>query len=174
MKTKTPIIIAAGIIWLILHSLFLGGCSTVHQVVRNPYIKVDISDQKLELYHNNRIVKEYSVSTSKYGIGFKKNSKKTPLGNFEIVDKIGAGLPITTNFYRRRPSKRSTGIISRIIRLNGLDCDNRNTESRGIYIHGTNHGVGIPKSIGCIGLTPFNVADLFNEVNIGTKVEIVR
>ena len=91
-----------------------------------------------------------------------------------LQQKIGYKLPIETNFKNRRPSKKKTGIIASIIRLEGLYKMNKYTESRGIYLLGTNHGVGIPKSIGCIGMTPLNVVDLFDSVNVGTKVEIIK
>jgi len=60
-------------------------------------IEIDISEQVLYLYcryaDSNEEVKTYPVSTSKYGIGNKAHSNKTPLGLHHIKGKIGDGAP---------------------------------------------------------------------------------
>ncbi|MBF0384707.1 MAG: L,D-transpeptidase [Candidatus Omnitrophica bacterium] len=53
------------------------------------FIKVSIRKQRLCLREGGRIIKEYPISTSKYGIGNKSGSNKTPLGSHRIISKIG-------------------------------------------------------------------------------------
>ncbi|MCS7228315.1 MAG: L,D-transpeptidase, partial [Endomicrobia bacterium] len=57
-------------------------------------IVVSISHQKLYVYKNDKIIKSYPVSTSKYGIGNKVGSNKTPLGMHRIKKKVGHNAPI--------------------------------------------------------------------------------
>ncbi len=57
-------------------------------------IVVSISEQKLYLIKGEEIVKTYLVSTSRYGIGSKAGSNKTPPGTHRIAEKIGGGAPI--------------------------------------------------------------------------------
>lgn len=52
-------------------------------------IFISVSKQKLYLTKGEKIVKKYPISTSKYGIGSKDRSNKTPLGVHRIVSKIG-------------------------------------------------------------------------------------
>ena len=54
-------------------------------------IVVDISEQRLYLVKNKKILKSYPISSSKYGEGSIQNSFKTPLGMHEIKTKIGHG-----------------------------------------------------------------------------------
>ncbi|MDP2277884.1 MAG: L,D-transpeptidase, partial [Nitrospirota bacterium] len=74
-------------------------------------IIVKISEQKLYLMSGNKISKTYAVSTSKYGIGNKIKSKKTPLGIHLIAEKIGEGAPLGAIFDSKR---KYTGEISTI------------------------------------------------------------
>jgi phosphoserine phosphatase len=65
-------------------------------------------------------------------------------------------------------------VLSRILRLEGLDAENANTLERFIYIHGTNHEdkIGQAASHGCIRLRNQDVIELFDMVNEGTELEI--
>jgi lipoprotein-anchoring transpeptidase ErfK/SrfK len=66
-------------------------------------------------------------------------------------------------------------ITSRILWLDGLDADNRNTKGRYIYIHGTKHEdrIGVPDSHGCIRMRNADVIELFDLVQEGTPVRII-
>lgn len=161
-------------LYLIIPTFLFFGCAAQPNKKSADLVKISISNQKLYLESGGQTFKEYSVSTSKYGIGFKGRSKKTPTGNFKIIDKIGEFLPVNTNFKGCVPIKRDTGIIARIIRIYGLDKNNKNTAKRRIYIHGGRETVGRPASIGCIVLKPIEIIDLYSYVNIGTKVEISK
>ncbi|MBN2620440.1 L,D-transpeptidase [candidate division WOR-3 bacterium] len=151
-------------------------------------IIIKISQQKLYLYENNTLVKEYPVSTSKYGVGNKQGSNMTPLGKHVIKNKIG-------KFARKGEILRScrrTGkiavsgslygsdvITTRILRLAGLETginkgEHIDSYKRAIYIHGTpqEHLIGKPASHGCIRMRRHDIVDLFDRVCTGTVVFI--
>ena len=66
-------------------------------------------------------------------------------------------------------------VLSRILWLEGLDEQNANTKERYIYIHGTNdeESIGEPVSIGCVRMKNADVVALYNQVGVGTEVEIL-
>ena len=147
-------------------------------------IEVSVAHQLLRLYENEEVVGEWPVSTSKFGEGFEDGSFKTPLGKFRVSEEFGDGAPVGTIFKSRLPigvldEKEDPTpddlILSRILWLEGLDEENENTKDRYIYIHGTNHEelIGQPASIGCVRMKNSDVVSLFDQVSVGTSVEIV-
>lgn len=137
----------------------------------------------MHVLRRGELVREFSVSTSSFGLGFKEGSMKTPLGRFRVAKKIGAGLPIGTVFKSRKPVPRSEKhandadlIVSRILWLDGLGRRNANSYARFIYIHGTNHEdqVGLPASHGCVRMKNADVIELFDLVEVETPVVIAR
>ena len=155
------------------------------------HIEVDISEQRLYLIENNLVKASYPISTSKYGEGSIQNSFKTPLGEHSIKEMIGEEAEINTIFTSRINTKRSATIIdqfedtdndyvtSRIIWLDGEEegfnkGGNVDSFRRYIYIHGTHEEglIGTKASHGCIRMFNYDVIELFNLVNIGTKVLI--
>ena len=108
-----------------------------------------------------------------------------------IKEKIGTDVPINTLFISRINTKRTVSIensrnktkddhiTSRILWLDGLE-EGKNkgkgvdSYSRYIYIHGTHEEglIGEKASHGCIRMLNNDVIDLYNYVNIGTKVYI--
>ena len=155
------------------------------------HIEVDISEQRLYLIENNLIKASYPISTSKYGEGSIENSFKTPLGKHSIKEMIGEEAEINTIFTSRINTKRSATIIdqfedtdndfvtSRIMWLDGEEDGlnkggNVDSFRRYIYIHGTHEEglIGTKASHGCIRMFNYDVIELFNLVNIGTKVLI--
>ena len=157
----------------------------------NTHIEVDISEQRLYLIENSLIKASYPISTSKYGEGSIENSFKTPLGEHSIKEMIGEEAELNTIFTSRINTMRSATIIdqfedtdndyvtSRIMWLDGEeDAFNKggNVDSfrRYIYIHGTHEEglIGTKASHGCIRMFNYDVIELFNIVNIGTKVLI--
>ena len=155
------------------------------------HIEVDISEQRLYLIENNIVKASYPISTSKYGEGSIENSFKTPLGEHSIKEMIGEGAEINTIFTSRINTKRSATIIdqfedtdndfvtSRIMWLDGEEegfnkGGNVDSYRRYIYIHGTHEEglIGTKASHGCIRMFNYDVIELFNLVNIGTKVLI--
>ena len=54
---------------------------------------VDAQDQTLTLYHQGSKVRRYEISTSKYGLGDRKGSYRTPTGKMVGAKKIGSRAP---------------------------------------------------------------------------------
>lgn len=139
---------------------------------------ISIEKQTLELISNNGKKKTYSVSTSKFGEGNEKNSFKTPLGLFLVVDKIGANCKINTVFKARVPTKNKPGgkdcITTRIIRIHGLESKNSNTLKRNVYVHGTNREdlIGRRASYGCVRMKNEDIIDYFDKITVGHIIEI--
>jgi hypothetical protein len=65
-------------------------------------------------------------------------------------------------------------IVTRILRLDGLDPRNRNAFSRYIYIHGTpeERNIGQPVSFGCIRMKSSDVIELFDSIGVNAQVFI--
>lgn len=155
-------------------------------------IIVKISEQKLYLINGNEVSKTYAVSTSRYGIGNRIKSNKTPMGIHRIVQKIGEGAPLGAIFdSKRRYTGKTSAIytddtrlsenyeLTRIVWLEGMEHGinkGKGIDSfhRNIYIHGTAEEglIGTPASIGCIRMKNSDVIELFNLVSIGMIVEI--
>ncbi|MBP9821477.1 MAG: L,D-transpeptidase [Candidatus Pacebacteria bacterium] len=142
-------------------------------------LKVSLLEQQLSVWDGKNILKLYPISTSQYGVGCENGSNKTPAGNFIISEKIGENAPTLTIFQGRRPidickneQTEDDLILSRILWLDGVDVENRNTKKRYIYIHGTNQEnlIGSPASHGCVRMKNRDVVELFDLVNIGTKI----
>jgi lipoprotein-anchoring transpeptidase ErfK/SrfK len=164
---------------------------SVISYAESAHIEVDISEQRLYLIENSLIKASYPISTSKYGEGSIENSFKTPLGKHSIKEMIGEEAEINTIFTSRINTKRSATIIdqfedtdndyvtSRIMWLDGEEegfnkGGNVDSYRRYIYIHGTHEEglIGTKASHGCIRMFNYDVIELFNLVNIGTKVLI--
>lgn len=150
---------------------------------KSPETKIQISvrAQRLTLKAGRKKLATYPVSTSRFGLGSKEGSFKTPAGKFRITEKIGDGMPLGTVFKSRRPVKATKRalreedlVMTRILWLDGLERRNANTHDRYIYIHGTNHEeeIGRPDSHGCIRMKNADLVELFEQVAEGTPVEI--
>jgi lipoprotein-anchoring transpeptidase ErfK/SrfK len=144
-------------------------------------IHVSIGDQRLTLNEDERPIRTYSVSTSRFGVGTEKGSLKTPTGRFRVAQKIGGETPSGTIFVGRVPLKADEAppptedlVMSRILWLDGLDEHNANTQDRFIYIHGTKHEdkIGEAASHGCVRMRNADVIELFELVGEGTPVVI--
>ena len=147
-------------------------------------IIISVRDQKLMLIENGTIAATYPVSTSKYGLGDNWGSLATPLGLLQVAQKIGDHAPMGAVFHNRRwtgeiLSPNTPGrdpVMTRIIWLRGLEVSNAHAFKRCIYIHGTNEEkiIGRPASYGCIRMRSSDVAVLYNQLPLGTPVEIVQ
>ena len=106
---------------------------------------VSVRDQKIAVYKEGRRVATYPISTSKFGLGDKPGSNRTPIGKMEVARKIGGGQPLGMVFKGRRPTgevlrPNAPGrdpIVTRILWLRGKEQKTRNAYRRFIYIHGT-------------------------------------
>ena len=139
------------------------------------HIYISIGEQKLRLFEGDTLVAEYVVSSAANGIGFEEGSYCTPTGRFEVSEKIGDGEALGTIFKSRKPMGVWDGtpsdddmILSRILRLNGLDAENANSMERYIYVHGTNHEalLGEPTSHGCIRMANADIVEIFDRVEL--------
>src|SRR5438093_5099050 len=145
---------------------------------------ISVRDQKLMLIENGAISATYPVSTSKYGLGDTWGSLTTPLGLLQVAQKIGDHAPFGAVFHNRRwtgeilrPNTPGRDpVMTRIIWLRGLQVSNAHAFKRCIYILGTNEEktIGWPASYGCIRMRSNDVTALYNQLPIGTPVEIVQ
>jgi lipoprotein-anchoring transpeptidase ErfK/SrfK len=144
-------------------------------------IHVSIRDQQLTLNENEKPIRTYHVSTSRFGVGTEEGSLKTPVGRFRVAEKIGSEMPSGTIFVGRVPLEPGEAppptedlVMSRILWLDGLDERNANTRDRFIYIHGTRHEdkIGTAASHGCVRMRNADVIELFDLVDEGTPVLI--
>lgn len=155
-------------------------------------VKINIEQQQLSLLdETGRVLKQYPVSTSRYGVGCQQGSEKTPVGLHRIKRKLGGSLPVNEVLIGRVPQGtleecKQNGvelpddvIMSRILWLEGMEPGrNRggyvDSYQRYIYIHGTNHeeSIGTPASIGCIRMRNEDVVELYRLVDEGSEVLI--
>jgi lipoprotein-anchoring transpeptidase ErfK/SrfK len=149
-----------------------------------PSIVVSVPDQTLALINDGVVVARYRVSTSKFGLGDGNGTYATPLGAMAVASKIGANAPLGAVFKNRqrtgevlKPNAPGRDpIVSRILWLRGLEKQNARAYSRNIYIHGTPEErlIGRPASYGCIRMRSQDIAQLFNAVPVGTKIDIAN
>lgn len=154
-------------------------------------IDISIEQQILRLFHKNKLIETYRISTATKGAGERYGSEQTPRGWHCIRAKIGKDQPINTVFIKRRPTgeiytpalgQQHPGrdwITTRILWLSGLERGkNRlgdvDTMRRKIYIHGSVYEdkLGQPNSHGCIQMKSLDLIDLFERVPVYTKVFI--
>ncbi len=146
------------------------------------HLEISLDDQTLTVFENGTVVKTYPISSGEKGMGFNEGSYRTPTGRFSIHEKIGETEAMGTIFRARKPVGiwqpddlcEQDLILTRIMRLNGLDPENHNTLDRFIYIHGTNHEDQIGKlaSHGCIRLKNADMMELFDLIPTQTPVTI--
>lgn len=146
------------------------------------FIYVGIKRQQLYLIENWKIVETYTVSTSRKGAGFEKDSHKTPWGLHSIAYLIGKDVPhagilqgahFSGKIAKIETQPVSTGkdeITSRAMRLDGMEPGlnkggNNDSYARDIYIHGTTEEglIGTPSSHGCIRMRNNDIITLFEK-----------
>jgi len=155
-------------------------------------IAIHIGSQSLELFDDqDRLLRNYAISSALKGTGQRRGSFCTPLGRHIIRAKIGAGQPENTVFVGRRPTGEiytpalgaafpgRDWMLTRILWLSGCEVGHNrlgevDTMRRYIYIHGCPDSVpmGVPGSIGCIRMRNRDVIELFDSVFVGTSVKI--
>ncbi len=145
-------------------------------------LEVSIDEQTLKLIEGEQCIRQFDISTATKGVGFTQGSHRTPTGRFRISEKIGAGEPSGTIFIQRIPTGQwqpgdtlhGDLVLTRILRLEGMDPENENSIDRFIYIHGTNHEnlLGQPASQGCVRLGNSEMIELFELVEEGMELQI--
>lgn len=151
---------------------------------------VSISQQTLQVLENGQLVREFTISTSKKPPSCLENSFGTPTGLHKIGQKLCGDAPLgavlkgrvyTGKRYWELPEEEQTPnlVTTRILWLEGLEPGhnqggNRDSHSRYIYIHGTNHEdkIGTPSSGGCVQLRNQEMIELFDAVAEGDQVYI--
>lgn len=172
---------------LLVASLLAGSVSTRAQAQEfNPPplgIIVSVADQRLTVVREGGWIAKYRISTSRFGTGDSFGSYKTPIGQFRVCEKVGESLVSGTVIRHRVATSEvlpvnAAGrdpIVTRVIWLEGLEEQNRNAKSRGIYIHGTTEEkwIGKPVSWGCVRMRSRDVVEMFAHVPVGTRVAII-
>lgn len=167
-----------------IHSLEINMHSEKH-------IEINISNQTLKLFADDRVIKQYSISTAKNGSGEQMDSECTPRGAHIIQDKIGADCTINTVFVGRKPTGElyhpelrkqfpdRDWILTRIMWLGGCEAGSNqggqvDSYNRYIYIHGSPDDVqmGALGSRGCVRMQNHNIIELFDLVETETAVTI--
>jgi len=155
------------------------------------HIVINIAEQRLRLFNGETLLKEYIISTAKNGPGEQMDSECTPRGEHIITEKIGEGSEVNTVFVARESSGElyhpelreqfpdRDWILTRSLWLSGIEpgCNQGadvDSHDRYIYIHGAPDDVkmGEPGSRGCIRMRNEDVIELFNQVEVDTKVVI--
>ena len=187
------------IILILLFSKTVFSQETIIQKANN-YISSDYSEllfvsiENQKMYHikEGEIVKQYTISSSEYGIGSEAGSNKTPLGLHKIKEKYGTKTPINgrmigrvfygqlATIYKDKQKSKTDDVTSRIFWLEGLEKGKNKGEGidsykRYIYIHGTSEEgrLGTPASHGCIRMKNKEVIDLYKLIEVGTLVLIL-
>lgn len=163
---------------------YTAGPDTPPRAVIKDGVAITLRDQKLTVIRDGKKVKDYDISSSKFGIGAANGSHCTPTGVHAVTKKVGEGQPVGMVFKGCRPTGEVVGvdspgrdpIVTRVIQIAGLENFNRNSHSRRIYIHGTpeERYIGRPASYGCIRMRSADVMDLYPRVHRGMPVVIER
>lgn len=154
-------------------------------------ILINVKEQTLQYWVNDKLEREYVISTAKNGLGEINGSECTPRGKHIVRAKIGKNTDINSVFVGRRLTGEiftealreihpdRDWILTRILWLSGLDVGinrlgNVDTMRRYIYIHGCPDSdvMGSPSSHGCIKMRNSDLVELFDKVNVGTLVTI--
>lgn len=130
-----------------------------------PAILVDISERKLSLYVGGAVSKTYGVAVG-------TPSHPTPRGDFKITLK--RYMPTWSN-----PGSAWAADMPKTIGpgpSNPLGTRALNIDSPGIRIHGTtaDSSIGTAASHGCMRMHRRDIEDLYERVEVGTPVFIVR
>jgi L,D-transpeptidase catalytic domain/Sel1 repeat len=143
---------------------------------------VSVHDQQMILLEGGKPIARYMISSAKNGVGEGINSGRTPRGRHAIAEKIGRGAAIGTVFEDRIPTNEivavntpgQTPIVTRILRMRGLEDRNQSTFDRFIYLHGSpmENLLGKPVSGGNIRMRSAEIVDLFERVEVGTEISI--
>ncbi len=161
---------------------YVAGPDTTPSGVIENGIAITLRDQKLTYFQGGKAVMEYPISSSKFGISAKNGSHCTPLGVHAVSTKTGEGQPIGMVFKGGRPTGEVVGIdckdrdpiVTRVVKLTGLEKHNRNSLKRGIFLHGTpeERYIGTPASYGCIRMRSEDIVKLYPYLHRGTTVVI--
>jgi hypothetical protein len=149
---------------------------------------VRVAFQRAELWNDDKLLKTYTVSTARNGLGCVPLSYCTPYGKLRVARKLGDGLPFGTVFRDITPSDEIWSAdpdnplfaveedlaLTRILWLEGAEPINMTTYDRQIFVHGTNREglLGTPDSGGSIRFSNQDIIELYELLNVGDEVEV--
>ena len=88
---------------VVLSAFILSSCTTTRREKDTAHvIEISVPEQRMALYREGKPIKYFPVSTSKFGLGDEPGSNHTPLGKFEIAEKIGDKKPAGAVFKSRK------------------------------------------------------------------------
>ncbi len=129
-------------------------------------IVVDLSERTLDLYDGMKLEKAYRCAVGSGGF-------PTPRGSWKIVQKR-----YRPSWYNPAPNGWGKGMPASIPPgpSNPLGTRALNLNASGIRIHGTNKdgSIGRAASHGCMRMHRWDIEDLYERVEVGTPVLIVR
>tara|TARA_Y100001933_G_C18977293_1_gene555163 strand:+ start:692 stop:1282 length:591 start_codon:yes stop_codon:yes gene_type:complete len=165
---------------------------TKKNVTYKELLYVSVKMQKMYHIINNEVVKTYTISTAKKGVGNIKKSEQTPLGLHSVKEKHGDNTPLNgrmigrifhgqiATIYNDSSGSKTDDVTTRILWLSGEEegvnkGGNVDSYQRYIYIHGTSEEgrLGTPASHGCIRMNNKAILELYNKIPVGTKVLIL-
>lgn len=160
-------------------------------ISKSCYLKISVPQQLLQVIDGSEEIKSFSISTAKNGCSEQNGSGGTPRGWHYIRAKVGEAADEKSVFVGRRATGEIYNsalaqchpdrdwILGRILWLSGLEkgknrLGNVDTMRRYIYIHGTPDiaALGTPVSHGCIRMNCSDIIELFQMVEIGTRLLI--
>lgn len=145
---------------------------------------VSVAEQMMVTLEGSRPRRRYRVSTSKFGTGDKRGTYLTPLGRLQVVEILGQGLPsgarlkagLHTGEIVQVDAPGRDAIVTRVLRLRGMERRNARALERAIYIHGTpeESRLKTPASYGCIRMASADIIELCRWVKVGALVDVVE
>lgn len=145
---------------------------------------VSVAEQMMVTMEGETPRRLFRVSTSRFGTGDKRGTYLTPLGRMEVVDIVGQGLPVGARLKAREETGEIVpvdapgrdAIVTRVLRLRGMEWRNRHALERAIYIHGTPEEAKLktPASYGCIRMASADIIALCHWVKVGARVDVVE
>ncbi|HKZ17948.1 MAG TPA: L,D-transpeptidase family protein [Geobacteraceae bacterium] len=132
-------------------------------------IIINISERRLFLFPNKNSKFVYT-----YPIGIGDNGTETPKGTFKIIQKR-----VNPNWNVPKSIRKEDPKLPNVVPPgpdNPLGTHALRLSLPTVLIHGTNRpwGIGRKVSHGCIQLYPEDIPRLFDQVEVGTRVTIVR
>ncbi len=141
---------------------------TLIQKVTTDYILVEKSKRKMQLYSNNKVIREYNVSLGRNPVGAKRQQgdNKTPEGNYRIISRKSDSmyhLSLKISYPNEQDIEQA--------RIMGVQPGDY------IMIHGLPDDYGTrprPKdwTFGCIAVTNEEIEEIWRLVPDGATIEI--
>lgn len=171
MTTKTIILSTLILSLIALTVYYIYPEQKLSSNIKIDSLVVTKSKRELMAFSNGQLIKTYKISLGKNPFGDKEfeGDKKTPEGIYFINAKNP-----NSGYYKNLgisyPNKHDLEVSKKIGKPTGGD----------VKIHGLKNGIGFISKFqrwydwtaGCIALTDQEVDELYNTVDIGTKIEI--